>query len=306
MSSNIFKVKINSFDIKHINVEQLLDYCFETPRLDFNFKKYVDLLSIELDSDESPRFISYSRFRELLKINHDKLGDAFFTPLINEHGKEFQNLQESYSTNRITSVLHPGVLIWNNILAQLKVGDFRPLPVLELSIELAQDHDGIVAFPNHKGLGIKSIIYREFIIRILTDLQRENPFSGIIDDWFESGNGNLYPDYPNRISYGGEDLDLDFDFDVEEGIVWGIEERHEIVIELDDTTFQDKYRGAWWVERIKSVIEYNKKYSPGWAEANKEYPFQVKTFSIIMHPAWFGSVSEVDLDQIYDSTAYGY
>ena len=304
MSANIFRMKINSFDIKNINSEALIDYCFEMPRLDFNFKNYVELLSMEVDKEESPRHFTYTRFSELLKVNHKKFGDDFFAPLLHTYEKEFQNLKESYLTNNVSVLSHPIALIWNNILAELNVDDFKPFPVLELNIELAQDHDGILAFPDHRGLGINSIVYREFMIRVLVDLQEEIGHSSeIINEWFKSRNGDLYPNYPDRISYGKEELN----FDGDEGIVWGIKETNEIIIELDDTTFPDKYAGAWWLERINSSFAYWKKDYPEWAEANKEYPFKIKTFSILVHPAWFSSlIDKIDIEQIYDSSAYGW
>lgn len=303
MSANIFKVKINSFDIETIPIETLIVYCFENPRLFYSYK-YIELLSIELDKDDSRRNIPYARFIELLRIHHKKFGDSFFAPLVETYAKEFQILKESYHTNCITELTHSSTLILNNILAELKVEGFSTLPVLKIDIELAQDHDGILAFPNHRWLGINSMIYREFMIMVLADIQNEmvNYSSETIREWFDSRNGKLYPEYPDRMNYGTKEVD----FDCDEAIIWGIEEKNEIIVESSDTTFADIYVGAWWVNGIASAFEYWKNDYSQWVEANKEYPFKIKTFSILVHPAWFDSVKEIDLAQIYDSTAYGY
>jgi hypothetical protein len=177
MAANIFRVKVNSIDKKTITTNELVDYCFEMPELDFDYQEYIDLLSIKLDKTESLWDLTYNRFLEILKENHVLRGDDLFLPLINEYGDEFKKLIDSYSANNISYLIHPLHLIWNNILGDLNVKDFKVLPVHELDIELAQDHDGIIAFPNHRGLGINSVVYREFMIRVLNDLQREVPDS---------------------------------------------------------------------------------------------------------------------------------
>jgi hypothetical protein len=304
MAANIFRVKVNSIDKKTITTNELVDYCFEMPELDFDYQEYIDLLSIKLDKTESLWDLTYNRFLEILKENHVLRGDDLFLPLINEYGDEFKKLIDSYSANNISYLIHPLHLIWNNILGDLNVKDFKVLPVHELDIELAQDHDGIIAFPNHRGLGINSVVYREFMIRVLNDLQSEGSDSErTIKNWFNSKRGNLYPEYPERIEYGEDSLE----FDGDEGFIWGIKESEEIVIELNDTDFSDKYRDCWWVDRVKSNFEYWKDDDSEWVEANKEYPFKVKRFFILLHPAWFNAiVDNINYEDVYNSTAYGY
>ncbi|GEM_PF-4641101 len=304
MSADIFRVKVKGSKTRVVETNELINYCFAVPEFDFDYQNYIELLSIKLAKGESPWNLTYSRFCEILKENHDSGGDDFFLPLINRYDKAFKNLQRSYAENSIAYLSHSVQLIWNNILGELNVKGFKVLPVHEIDIELAQDHDGIMAFPYHRGLGINSIVYREFMIRVLCDLQNQMPNTKqTIANWFNSRGGVLYPEYPERIQYGEECIE----FNGDEAIIWGIKEIGEVVIELDDSDFASRYSDSWWVDRIRSNFEYWKESDPKWAEANKEYPFRVKRFSVLLHPAWFYSVKDmVNSEQIYSSTAYGY
>ncbi len=302
MSTTIFKVKVNHYENKQMDTETFMDYCLEFPPMDFDYRKYIELLSLKLEKNDSPRSMSYKRFFELLKMNHELSGDSFFEPLLKEFEEEFMILKESYINHKISVLSHPNMVIWNNTLADLKVMDFKPLPVLELKIEIAQDESGIVAFPNHRGLGVQSAIYREFMIRILIDIQQGmNDSSETIYNWFKERNGEPYPDYLNSISYG----EGKSDFYGDEGIIWGISQDNEITIQLNDTDFKEQFKGEWWLDRIASNFDYWRKNDPEWSETNKDYPFKIKEFTILVHPAWFPAEPFVlDLSQIYDSTAY--
>ncbi|MCT4613440.1 MAG: hypothetical protein N4A49_01035 [Marinifilaceae bacterium] len=58
---------------------------------------------------------------------------------------------------------------------------------------------------------------------------------------------------------------------------------------------------------MKSNFEYWKDDDSEWVEANKEYPFKVKRFFILLHPAWFNAiVDNINYEDVYNSTAYGY
>jgi len=303
MSANIFKIKIIDSETKIIDTGELIKHCFDIPKIDFSFGKFLKSLSIELEKGESSRNMKFQRFFELLQINHKQKGDLLFNPISTKYSNQFQNLKESYKVNKIENLIHPKILIWNNILANLNIEGFSVYPVHKLTLEIAQDLDGVLAFPRDNGLGIKSTMYREFMIRIIIDIQSEITESQRnVSKWFKENDGIMYPTYPNQMNFGKSNVD----FSGDEGFIWGIEEGDKIIINVDNKEFWKDYPNFWWTNRMKSNIEYWIENVPNWIENNKKYPFTIAKFSILIHPSWFGVNSNQLLKSgaIFDSTAY--
>lgn len=303
MSSTLFKTKITKSSLICIEPELLIDYCFYKRK--FRYKTILEFLKLDLSNEKEIFSMPFERFIELLKLNYERKGVSFFDPILNLYEEQFIEIEKSYENNKINNLINPKALVWNNILANFGIENFESRPVLELAIDIAQNSDGVVAFPNHRGLGIKSRSYREFMIRILVDLQNEITDSQrTINKWFNSRNGVLHPEYPKHMKFGEENIA----FDGDEGIIWGINEIERIIIDGGDKEILSKYKNSWWSDILNSNIEYWKERNTNWLENNKEYPFVIAKFSILIHPSWFDkkTISTLKFEPIYDSTAYGY
>lgn len=303
MSVTIFKIKILEETSEFIEEEKLINYCFSSPKRHFKFSGYLKFFGVDLSKEENLRGMSYKRFLTLLEENRDLLSLQTLSNLKEIELSKREVLKESYNARLIKELIAPKTLIWNNILASLKIEGFTKYPVTKIVMEIVQDQDGIAAFPNHRGLGINSPIYREFMLRALSEIENQSQAGSTqFNDWINANEIELHPEYPRNIDFSQFENGVGI-----EGIIWGIKEENEIVIELDDIDYIKKYKDAWWLERIKSNFEYWKENSSEWAEVNKEYPFRIKTFSLILHPAWFNkNLNSTYLDEIYDSTAYAY
>jgi len=292
MSTTIFKLKVTEQKVRQIDSEELIAYCYLIPHMDFSHRDYCKQLSINIKDEPNIRKIPHSRFLELLKENYEKK-ETLFDPLIKENEKLFAQLKQNYTSGQVTYLTPPHILIWNNILASLNMKGFELYPVAELAIDVVQVEGGIVGFPNHRGLGICSSIYRRFLIRILMEIQQDGsqPENQTIENWFTNNNGDLYPD-DHKINFGNCELE-----NAEEGIIWGIKEHERFIIELANDTFWKEHKKTWWAKNLKDRLLV-------WL-GDDDYPLRIARYNVIIHPAWFKEMDKiVKEDKIYDSTAY--
>jgi hypothetical protein len=286
MSTPIFNFKVTYQKNEPIKAAELIECIYESPNRSF-MRPWANANGV--GSETVPRSLSPVGFVEALHELHRQKGDPFFQKTIDGKKEAMEQLRKSYEEKSTDALFHPELLIWNNLFAELGIPGFTALPASRLRISIAQVEGGIEGFPKHNGLGVKSRFYREFLIRILSDIdmpgwpQEKNP----LVEWCRTHRVDM--------NTGRAQVDFGSHEAKDEGIIWGLGEIATITIEPHNEEFWKTHADTWWAQNIKNKLMVG----------DENYPLKVIDYEILIHPAWFkeeGGLAAAS--KIHDSTAY--
>ncbi|MCX8526271.1 hypothetical protein OF897_20345 [Chryseobacterium formosus] len=281
--STIHKYRITDYSVKERSTKEIFNYCFGFSDEDFSFEDWLDRLRVNTDSAE----MDFDKFFSILSENYSHKGLSFFDLIFRLYNNEFNHLKENNNSGEIINLTSAEALLWYHIFADLSIDGFSKFPLKELKIEIAQIEDGIVTLPNVDEKIFWGEQYREFLIRLLSNLPDSTPSHFPIAEWFEKNDADLFDNFITNTE-----------------IIWGVKEEARILI--TDNNSWENYNHHWWKDLLQKTVEYKIQHNgENWINTLQEYPLEMVTVNVLIHNSWFPNIEDLIKNEAeFDSTAY--
>lgn len=166
--------------------------------------------------------------------------------------------------------------MWNNLFSEIMGEQENVIDVAKLKLEVVSIHPD-AGFPKYRyNAKMTKSDERRFLIRLLSHIKDHSSSDNPIEKWFNERNMTT-----------NEDAGF-----YEEEILWGFSrDKKSIKIKPGGKAFWKKHEDKWW-NYLESSLD----------EVSDNKPFEVVTYEVILHPAWFKNVDKI-ID-VYESTAH--
>lgn len=281
--SAIHKFRVIDSSVKERDSKEVYNYCFSYSDLGFEFPDWFERLQIDIDSSE----VDFDKFFSIISENYQSKGLSAFDLIFRLYNDDFETLRQSANSEN-PPIVPAEALVWYHILSDLSVDGFSKIPTMELKVEIAQHEDGITAFPHIDDMNYWDEQYREFLVRLLSEVPSKDSYTFPIQNWYKENGMELYD---------GPLMDTN-------SIVWGMKEENRIRI-TDNSSWQ-KYNQFWWADLMQKNVQYKlENNGDGWLDSLEENPLEVVTVNVLMHNSWFPDIQEVvENEEVFNSTAF--